>query len=703
MDQPLKGKALARNDAQWDSLKDEIFRVYIAEDHTLVVTISMIEQIYQFKRSPRKWKDKLKQWNFEKNLSEKDTKILVAKAEKRAREEGKETEFLHHGVVIPPAKINNFKRRKTMDESGGMSPSAETPAAITYHTPRPYPDDEYPVNEGHNMNHLVPGSREVETINLDPGSETDIYPFRSEVDELGTSYPAIGAYYVAISSSQASQHQPSSDYSTRVESLGHMRMDHPWGDTMLSAGPSSVINHSADRGTIDIPLSMQMPPPPPPLFTNAPTIQHKAPTNDVEYIGTKRPALIQSAMYPHGWTPADCALFERLCGLQDTILGTVYRLDIAFLKRLVSSPSVLEWYLAGPFLSNNFQEFVSTLSLTSRLAEVFSDEAHFERAEFFASKAISGYLALYHRFQPRQPPTLRQKISPDDALRRVLFSFLCLYCSGHINFSHLSDCFEAISKKVTKSHGASYWVARHEGPDEPFTGALLEYIQLEPSPLSAQLVSIAAEFDKPPKKKAAKRFFSIVSSQSSQMLDSNSSYARKLLGFMMIFYQSLHYRQPDNREKSFAYLLSALLYTTLINTHLDFELWPENGGQWWLPHPCRPFDLGRNEKFIQQTFHFIFQFIMPPSSQIELRQQMKSLADRRYEIEHLFQNNDDPDALHEKKILDLDAEILKRQIDDLPDLGEEFKRMMSDDYVSELDYSPELDDDSSSELEQDML
>jgi hypothetical protein len=50
-------------------------------------------------------------------------KIVVAKAEKRKREEGKDTIFRHNGLIIPPKKLENFKRRKTVRESDPASPS----------------------------------------------------------------------------------------------------------------------------------------------------------------------------------------------------------------------------------------------------------------------------------------------------------------------------------------------------------------------------------------------------------------------------------------------------------------------------------------------------------------------------------------------------------------------------------------------------
>jgi hypothetical protein len=50
-------------------------------------------------------------------------KIVVAKAEKRMRD-GKDTIFVHNGLVMPHERIENFKRRKTVRESDPASPGA---------------------------------------------------------------------------------------------------------------------------------------------------------------------------------------------------------------------------------------------------------------------------------------------------------------------------------------------------------------------------------------------------------------------------------------------------------------------------------------------------------------------------------------------------------------------------------------------------
>jgi ribosomal protein L2 len=74
--------------------------------------------------SERKWKEKLKEWKFDKNISSNDMSAIVLKAEKRAREEGKETIFFHGGTEITRERIEQFKRRKINKENQALSQEA---------------------------------------------------------------------------------------------------------------------------------------------------------------------------------------------------------------------------------------------------------------------------------------------------------------------------------------------------------------------------------------------------------------------------------------------------------------------------------------------------------------------------------------------------------------------------------------------------
>jgi hypothetical protein len=74
--------------------------------------------------SKRKYKMKLKDWKIDKYLPATDMGIMVAKASKRATQEGKETVFYNGGKEINAERIENFRRRTNSGGVGMASPSA---------------------------------------------------------------------------------------------------------------------------------------------------------------------------------------------------------------------------------------------------------------------------------------------------------------------------------------------------------------------------------------------------------------------------------------------------------------------------------------------------------------------------------------------------------------------------------------------------
>jgi len=84
--------------------------------------------------SERKWKLKLKEWGFEKYLSSTAMKILIAKAERRALVEKKDTVFFHGKKEITPERIELFKMRRSFTEGPAASSSqSASEAAILFY------------------------------------------------------------------------------------------------------------------------------------------------------------------------------------------------------------------------------------------------------------------------------------------------------------------------------------------------------------------------------------------------------------------------------------------------------------------------------------------------------------------------------------------------------------------------------------------
>jgi hypothetical protein len=77
-----------------------------------------------YDHSERKWKEKLKEWKFDKNISATDMGVLVAKAGKRMRDEGKMTVFFLGESQITRDRIEQFKRRKLTREIDDVSAEA---------------------------------------------------------------------------------------------------------------------------------------------------------------------------------------------------------------------------------------------------------------------------------------------------------------------------------------------------------------------------------------------------------------------------------------------------------------------------------------------------------------------------------------------------------------------------------------------------
>lgn len=65
----------------------------------------------------------MKAWGFEKNVPATELATVLAKAEKRKREEGKETRMFYHGTEIDGRRIARFKRRE-LGQAVLASPSA---------------------------------------------------------------------------------------------------------------------------------------------------------------------------------------------------------------------------------------------------------------------------------------------------------------------------------------------------------------------------------------------------------------------------------------------------------------------------------------------------------------------------------------------------------------------------------------------------
>ncbi|PBP22199.1 hypothetical protein BUE80_DR006984 [Diplocarpon rosae] len=218
-----------RNDKRWNFHKEEIRKIYLQEDRTLQVTMRIIEEKYGFKASPRKWKMKLKEWNFEKYFPSAIMSFAVAKREKRKNDEGKETIFYHGDSLIPPEKIDHFKRRKMTNRGRVATPDPGTPRDISYHTPAPErsPSPNLNLEEVPNYRSTTWNQRSVSPIkeqSLTPVMESHVTP------RLEHSIPRM------MEQSMPFHHPPAMKYEPRPDDL----MDAEGEDEATPAPPSST-------------------------------------------------------------------------------------------------------------------------------------------------------------------------------------------------------------------------------------------------------------------------------------------------------------------------------------------------------------------------------------------------------------------------------------------------------------------------------
>ncbi|PQE10459.1 hypothetical protein CJF30_00010430 [Rutstroemia sp. NJR-2017a BBW] len=117
-------RAKANRDAEWESIRSFVRDIYVKDKKTLKETKDAVWKKYSFQSGTRKWKEKMKEWGFEKHISKRDMNIIVAKQQQRHME-GKDTIFMHCSNEVSAERIETFKRRKVANESLPISPSTD--------------------------------------------------------------------------------------------------------------------------------------------------------------------------------------------------------------------------------------------------------------------------------------------------------------------------------------------------------------------------------------------------------------------------------------------------------------------------------------------------------------------------------------------------------------------------------------------------
>ncbi|KAK0113496.1 hypothetical protein ONS96_014359 [Cadophora gregata f. sp. sojae] len=208
-DQSPESVRLIRSDHDWDMYKNDIQMLYIYQDMSLQATMEVIESKYGFKRSLRKWKSKMKEWDFIKHIPPNEMAFVVLKSEQRKADSTnpKDTIFVRGDITITQERIANFKKLKKAELSE-LPFNAVTPPNIRYFTPEPDPEEEDAVMESNRPSEESYRSPE-STINSDEAVQPDAQTTSSirspNMDEvkLGVTSPSF-------------QHIPSTDTQVKM-------------------------------------------------------------------------------------------------------------------------------------------------------------------------------------------------------------------------------------------------------------------------------------------------------------------------------------------------------------------------------------------------------------------------------------------------------------------------------------------------------
>ncbi|KAK4215402.1 hypothetical protein QBC37DRAFT_125324 [Rhypophila decipiens] len=125
----------------WDAHQPVIEDLYWHEGKELPEVMRIMEDAYGFVATRKQYKKQLKAWGYEKNIKAHEMIVMLQIQKRRLEEEGKVTEFIRRGRVVPAEKLARFRKRykiTELDETHIIpNERATTPDDITYRTPEP--------------------------------------------------------------------------------------------------------------------------------------------------------------------------------------------------------------------------------------------------------------------------------------------------------------------------------------------------------------------------------------------------------------------------------------------------------------------------------------------------------------------------------------------------------------------------------------
>ncbi|KAJ3535651.1 hypothetical protein NM208_g7047 [Fusarium decemcellulare] len=124
------------NHLNWNAQKAELKRLYMDQDKSLPETMQIMKDEHSFEASTKLYKEKFKQWGWNKKLPVPIAEFMANKAQSRKRGDGRDTVFMYGGKVWDRSRAENTlsrsKKSRTQDSVSDMT----TPDGVSYKTPK---------------------------------------------------------------------------------------------------------------------------------------------------------------------------------------------------------------------------------------------------------------------------------------------------------------------------------------------------------------------------------------------------------------------------------------------------------------------------------------------------------------------------------------------------------------------------------------
>ncbi|KAF4622665.1 hypothetical protein G7Y89_g14362 [Cudoniella acicularis] len=134
--QPSAPRRSRNGSLELEGHKEVLKRLYLTENKSLKEVMGIMKEEYSLPESTKRYKEKFEAWGWRKNLPGEYAQWMAQKANKRKREDGKETVFHYGGLRWNKADAEKSATRSKKARNRAETSVVETPSEIDYQTPR---------------------------------------------------------------------------------------------------------------------------------------------------------------------------------------------------------------------------------------------------------------------------------------------------------------------------------------------------------------------------------------------------------------------------------------------------------------------------------------------------------------------------------------------------------------------------------------